>query len=512
MFRKNYIVKINLPGGIIAAGDLYAIVEAAEKANVPEVQFGTRQQLFCKVADKYGPAFLQDLESAGISFEANEDRFPNIVSSYVTEGVFQNANWVSEGLYKDILDGFDFRPRLKVNLVESKQTFVPFFTGNINFISSDTGNYWRLYVRFPKTTMIYPWKDLVYFRDIPRISQLIEEIILNNRDLYFGQLVIKGDVLYAGVQARENFVTQRITTPLKLPPFSLPYYEGFNRYENKLWLGIYRREEVFPLPFLRDICLICLQTKIGQLYTTPWKSLIIKGIGQDDRQLWDYALGKYRINVRHASNELNWQVEDLCEEGLRLKRYLVRQFDNDDIRTYGLSFAIKTRPGSGMPGSIIIRRQQNNSPNQRKALDRYDILYTPDFNPNSKEVILFRKDLEKETLGTYLVSLCKYFYELQSEEDLIPHQAYRQGTDLLTGGATLATAARAAAITGAAGEKEWIFQCRHCLTLYDELYGDPANGEPPGRAFGQTSPDYSCSVCGSPKESFDPIEKSTVLH
>lgn len=454
--------------------------------------------MFCKVVDKYGATFLQELESAGISFEANEDRFPNIVSSYVTEGVFQNANWVSEGLYKDILDGFDFRPRLKINLVESKQTFVPFFTGNINFISSDTGNYWYLYLRFPKTTIVYPWKDLIYIRDIPRISRLIEEIILNNRDLYFGQPQVNGDALYARVQARENFVTQRITTALKLPAFSLPYYEGFNRYGNKLWLGIYRREEVFPLSFLRDICIICLQTKIGQLYTTPWKSLIIKGIGENDRQLWDYALGKHRINVRHASNELNWQVEDLSEEGLRLKRYLVRQFDNDDIRTYGLSFAIKTQPGSGMPGSIIIRRQENNSSNQRKALDRYDILYTQDFNPNSKEYILFRKDLEKETLGTYLVSLCKYFYELQSQKDLISHQTYRQGGGTLAG--------------DAAGEKEMVFQCRHCLTLYDEEYGDPANGEPAGRPFGETSPGYCCPVCGGGKEDFTAIEKLALIH
>ncbi|HVV06632.1 MAG TPA: hypothetical protein VHC96_20515, partial [Puia sp.] len=81
MFRKNYTVKINLPGGIVAAGELYAIVEAAERARVSDMQLGTRQQLFCKVTDKYGPAFLKELEEAGVSFEANEDRYPNIVSS-----------------------------------------------------------------------------------------------------------------------------------------------------------------------------------------------------------------------------------------------------------------------------------------------------------------------------------------------------------------------------------------------------------------------------------------------
>src|SRR5581483_3533222 len=81
MFKKNYLVKINLPGGIVAAGDLYAIVEAAERARVEDMQFGARQQLFCKVADRYGEAFIKELEEAGIFYETEEECYPNIVSS-----------------------------------------------------------------------------------------------------------------------------------------------------------------------------------------------------------------------------------------------------------------------------------------------------------------------------------------------------------------------------------------------------------------------------------------------
>jgi rubredoxin len=489
MFRKNYLVKINLPGGIVPAGDLYAIVQAAEKARVEQVQLGNRQQLFFTVSDKYGPGFLQELQQAGIPFEANEELFPNIVSSYVTEDIFQNANWLSEGMYKDILDGFDFSPRLKINLVEASQTFVPFFTGHINFISSDTGNYWYLYLRFPRTSSVYPWKELVYSRDIPRISRIIEEELFASPD-------IDGDELYARVSGRERFAMQPIGTPLRLPSFNLPYYEGFSRYRNKLWLGIYRREELFPLDFLRDLCLICLQTRIGQLYTTPWKSLIIKGIEQTDRKLWDYTLGKHRINVRHASNELNWQVEDICEEGLRLKRYLVRQFDNDDIRTYGLCFAIKTRPRSGLFGSVIIRRQMGIRPNQRKILDRYDILYTKDFSTNSSDLVLFREGLEKEHLTAYLISLCKLFYEQQSESGLVIPDSGRQG--------------------GAAGEttlvKEWVYQCKHCLSLYDEQYGDSSAGVDAGVKFEAIADDYTCSVCGAPKQDLVAVEKCLLIH
>ena len=399
MIRKNHLVKINLAGGIISAGELASIIAAAENAHVSEVHFGTRQQMFLKVTEQYIGQFQASLQKAEVPFEVNQEFHPNIVSSYVTENVFSNSKWLSEGVYRDILDGFDYTPSLKINIVDCDQTLVPFFTGNINFISSSTGNYFFLYIRFPKTRFIYRWPQLVYFQDIPRISKLLPELIasLAGRDDE-GQSR-DGDLLYSAVQERRHFIFSDISEELTLPGFSLPYYEGFNRYENKNWLGIYRRDEIFDLNFLKDISRICLQTKIAQLYVTPWKSLIIKGIDISERKLWDHVLGKYRINVRHASNELNWQIEDNCEEGLNLKRYLIRQFDKDDVRTYGLCFAIKTKPNTGLFGSIIIRKLINSSPNQRKNLDRYDILYTRDFNPNGKEFILFRKDVQKENLG-----------------------------------------------------------------------------------------------------------------
>ena len=178
MFRKNHIVKINLPGGIIAAGDLYTIVEAAERAKVPDMQFGARQQLYCKVADRYGSVFFRELEQAGIFFETEKETHPNIISSYVTESVFGKSQWISEGLYKDILAGFDFRPRLKINLVESSQSLIPFFTGHLNFVSSAVNNHWHLYVRRPGTNDMYGWKTGVYSPDISRVSRLIEQHLL----------------------------------------------------------------------------------------------------------------------------------------------------------------------------------------------------------------------------------------------------------------------------------------------------------------------------------------------
>src|SRR6187397_859126 len=122
---KKPVIKINLPGGIASAGDLLTILEAAEKAKVEDVQFGIRQQLYLKPSEKYAEELKANLNEAQIFYEENENTYPNIISSYVGEDVFDNANWLSEGVYTDILDQFDFKARLKINLVEGNQSFVP---------------------------------------------------------------------------------------------------------------------------------------------------------------------------------------------------------------------------------------------------------------------------------------------------------------------------------------------------------------------------------------------------
>jgi rubredoxin len=496
MFQKTYnTVKINLAGGIISAGDLFTIVTVAEKFKIEDIQFGNRQQLFLNVKTDKLSQVEDELNSASIFFETDKDEYPNIVSSYVSEGVFHSGNWLSEGVYRDILDHFDYHPRLRINISDSGQTFTPFFTGHLNFVSSDKNNYWYLRIRFPKTSRVYSWNNLVYTGDIPRLSRLIEDIIFNNKNQLYGQENVSMENLYSAINSKEKFYAQPIDHDLKLPQFSLPYYEGFNQYNNKTWLGIYRRDELFPVAFFKDICAICKETKIGQIYTTPWKSIIIKGIEAHQRKIWDFVLGKFRINVRHASNELCWQLEDLNDDALNLKRYLIRHFDRDDVRTYGLCFAIETQPKTSLFGSVVIRKLPNESRNQRRALDRYDILYTKDFNPNSKEYIVFRKEISKEYLDTYLVSLSKYFYELNSAQDLIPHGAYQES------GSEPADMP----------QMRVVHQCSDCFTIYDPVYGDVVNNIPSGTSFDDLPVNYECPTCNAPKENFQTIEQPSLV-
>ena len=480
------LVAVNLPGGIVPAGDLLAMLAAAEAAGVEQVQLGHRQQLLLAVAPARRRALLAALAAADLQGEAEPDTHPNIVSSYVGEEVFYNASWVREGVYKDILELFDFRPRLKINLVDSRQTFVPFFTGHLNFIASDTSNYWHLFVRFPRSAGRYAWPQLVYTEDLPALSAAIERVLLADPARFADEPAAAGPRLHAAVSAGRPLGQSPVAVPLVLPAFTLPYYEGFNSVGPQLWLGIYRRDERFTVAFLQDLARMGLQTRGGQLCTTPWKSLIIKNINQADRTRYEVVLCRHRINVRHAANELNWQVEDNCPAGLALKHELVRHLNEEDVRTHQLCFAIKTQPQTGLFGSVVVRRQPG------RAGEQYEILHTRDFNPNSRDFVLFRQQVQRDRLGWYLVELC-YQYYAQASQAPAPDEAPAPAE------------ARPVAPAAALG------RCRHCLTVYDAVYGDAAQHIAPGTPWAAIAATYCCPTCEAPAADFIPWHEPPVL-
>jgi rubredoxin len=218
---------------------------------------------------------------------------------------------------------------------------------------------------------------------------------------------------------------------------------------------------------------LCVKTRVGQLYTTPWKSVLIKDISQAGRIDWGNILNKYRVNVRHAANELNWQIEDLCTEGLKIKQELVRAFEEADLRTYRLSFAIKTQPKTGLLGSIIIRKQ---SPGV------FGILHSRDFNPNNKDYVAYNDSLSEADLASELMQLCEYYYS----------QTTNDTTSITPSGKNEVSPTTV---------RHMAYQCRNCLSIYDQRYGDEVNSIAPGKRF-ENIESYTCPVCESPKGDF----------
>lgn len=415
--RNNNTIKVNFKGGIIAPADLYNILIAVSKFNLLYVRFGLRQQLLIDVAIEDLMDLTAELEMLGVVYEINNDEHPNIMSSYPAEEVFIIDTWLKEAVYKKIFEAIDYSPRLKINISDTNQSFTPLLTGNINWVASPTEpHYWHLFIRFPKTNVVYEWKDVIHTDDISKMSHQIEELIFEHKNNFYDNENAQGDELYALVN-KQSYNKKAAEAPLELPAFKIPYYEGVNRYKEKYWLGIYRRDELFRVKFLKEVCLLCMSTKLEQLCSTPWKSIIIKGIEEKNRKEWNYLLDKYQINVRHAANELNFQVEDNNLEALQLKQHLVKYLNEDDTRTFGVCIGIKMRRKSEVFCSILVRKRPLIKIGRLGLFNVYDILCAKDFNPNERTGFAYSTSNPKFLLAEQLRRAILTFYNYRNESE-----------------------------------------------------------------------------------------------
>jgi rubredoxin len=488
-----HTIKVNCKGGIISPGELLEILNVASQSAVKQVGFGLRQQLLIDVEENLAGKLSDGLLQLGVAYEVDKDDYPNIVSSYPAEEVFINNSWLSEGVYKDILDELDHRPRLKINVSDSNQSFTPLLTGNINWVASPRApHFWHLFIRFPKTNRVFEWNEMVYTNDIARLSRDIEHIIFDDAAAFVHNQAAEGETLFQLIK-NGNYITRFSEGSMKLPSFNLPYYEGFNRHNNKYWLGVYRRNEMFPVAFLKELCQLCLHTKLGQLCSTPWKSIIIKGIEEKDKHRWSHLLDKHEINMRHAANELNFQVEDNDEAARKLKSQLVRKLNVMDARTFGICIGIKTRKGSEIFSSILIRRKPLLKVLGKSFFHVYDILCSKDFNPNERTESVFVSNVPRWHLITELLSAVLWYYKNKTGLEAAASEPLQVNTKLKT---DLGTS---------------LFQCSRCLGVYDQEYGDPDQGIDAGTVFRKLPDHYCCPTCEAPKKDFKRISCSEEL-
>ena len=403
-------IKVNFKGGIIPHVDLYNILVAVGKSGLLFVRFGLRQQLLLDVELQQMNDVTTELNRLGIVYEINKSEFPNIISSFPAEEVFIVNTWLTENVYHEIFESVRYTPRLKINISDTNQSFTPLLTGNINWVASPAEpHFWHLFIRFPKTNIVYEWKDVVHTKDLAGMSVRIEETILQDRARFYDKDDASGEELYEKVNT-DTFNIKPAGGPLALPPFNLPYYEGLNRYNDKYWLGIYRRDELFSIVFLKEVCQLCIKTETGQLCSTPWKTIIIKGIREVSKDDWSYLLDKYQINIRHAANELNFQVEDDSLEALKLKYHLVKHLNDDDIRTFGICIGIKTRKKSEVFSNLLVRRTPLFKIGKWGFFYTYDILCAKDYNPNERTDFVFSSGNPKIVLAEQVRRAVLSFY------------------------------------------------------------------------------------------------------
>jgi len=469
--------RIFIKGGVITPNELKQIIQLAKALNLDSISFGSRQDILLPVKENqehllktYFPEYKQDIEE--------NHKFQNIVSSYVSADAFAQTPWLSSTTYLYLHEEFKHNPTLKINLVDPQQNLVPIYSGNLNFIASKNEDYWYLNLNLPGWNKDINYPVLVYTWNISKIAKVIEDEYLN----------------FDNIQDLYNLVNEKVDTnnkvikePLNIPYKQFPYYEGMNKMGiSQYWLGLYWRNNKYDIGFLEEFCNFCMDYKISKICITPWKSIIVKGIEKKYKFMLEKFLGQRGINVRHSSLELNWHLPVDNTTALKLKRFIVKSFDQNDISTYGLTIGYHER--SEHPQyftSMIIER--NPSPkiaNEFETIDSFNVLYCKNFDPNTRKYIPYAQNVESVELPGLLMKLSQlYFDQLDnSKENLVkPDNTDTHVTEVQ------------------------VQQCDHCMTVYDETIGDPEANILPGTPFNQLPDSYTCSLCGAPKKEFSTV-------
>jgi rubredoxin len=473
--------RLIVKGGVISPGELREVVNLAADHGLDSISFGSRQDII--FPQDFKTSEQENIGKHHFVFP-NEKSGNNIVSSYVSTDIFRNTNWLTGNKFLYILELFKEQPKLKVNINDPKQQLVPLFTGHLNFIASEHEDYWYLYIRLPKWQRMEVYPVLIYSWDIATLYYEIERIVTTEES--FGI-----DIIFSLVTEALETNNRTIDKPLQVPFYPFPYYEGMNRMGiDQYWLGLYWRNNLYDLDFLKEMCDLCFDSKIGKICITPWKSFIIKGIPKDRKLEWEKFLGKKGINVRHSLLELNWHLPVAMEWALNLKTFLVRTLDQFDISTYGLTFGISeyNRDGHYFTSVVVEKNDLPKDLESIKIRDTYNVLFAKNFDPNTREYIVHSQDIDRLELPTILIELSrKYFDELgNSIPDTVENNQKKEKPKLD------------------------IYQCQECLSLYNPEYGEESQNIPKGILFTDLEETYCCSLCEAPKTNFKILETVTV--
>ncbi|MGW1455656.1 rubredoxin [Salegentibacter agarivorans] len=473
---KKSFSRIIIKGGVLSPAELKEIVELAEASGSDSISLGSRQDIL----------ITKDVEVENFSAENKYQIIPpktegaeNIVSSYVAADIFSGTHWLTGDRYLYVLEQFRNPPNLKVNITDPKQRLVPLFTGHLNFIASEHEDYWHLYIRLPEWTKMQVYPALIYTWDVGEIVYGIEELLQEEPE----EVEMIFNLLSDSLETNNRTIDKSLEIPYQ--PF--PYYEGMNKIGmDSYWLGLYWRNNKYYTSFLKEMCDLCAESKIGKISITPWKSLIVKGIPINTKLEWEKFLGKNGINVRHSMLELNWHIPVDNEEAANLKKYLVSNFDQKDISTYGLTFGIfdSTKKSNYFTAVVIEKNQAPEILNEIGVRDTYNLLYAQNFDPNTRNYVIHVQDVDKVELPGLLIELSKmYFSQLGEKEE------------------------KARKLPETKPEKEKlkkeIWQCAACLSIYEAKFGDITQEIPAGTSFDKLPETYVCSLCEAPKSAFE---------
>ncbi|MCU0448682.1 MAG: rubredoxin [Bernardetiaceae bacterium] len=384
----------------------------------------------------------------------------NLVTSQVAAGLYPAVPWLAADTYAEVLETLPAALGLPVNLTDAQQPLVPRFGGELNLLASLRPDYWHVFGQRPDGSGRQAVPGLVETRGLAPLLHWAEAHRANlPAALRAWPAQVPAPVLAHWLpQAEAAAVT----------PLPFPALEGFSTPAGPAWLGLFRRDYRFSLPFLAALAQLAAGQKIGRLYLTPWRTWVVKDLRAEHRPAWELLLGRHQFSTQHSPTELRWQLPDGDEVAHAQARAWASELHGREAQLGPLSFALASQPFP-VATSVLIKPENGG----------YALAHTPRFERSGGPWVWAAHSLAPAQVPEALIHLAQTFFEQNQASQPSPAPA------------ELPEAATSPGYP--------VLQCSHCLSVYDPQVGDPAAQVPP-----QTPPEalpdsYCCHLCAAPR-------------
>ena len=490
-------LRVACSGGIIGTGALRTVAELSGAWGVDRLTIGHRQDLLVAgIPDSYVTRFRAAVAPLEVDRQ-DATGHPNVTSSAAACGITRGVPWLDAGIIQSILSGLRFRPSFAINVADPHQDLLPLTSGLLNFLAADEIDSWRIAIaadhhprRGPRAPGRHDRVTLPYL--VP--SEYVAEAVRAAEDTLAAggaEASHSSEDLAHAIRVRLGSRLVPAEAGQRLPPSEYGDYEGVHPMHSGsgYWIGLSAGTRPFRHRFLEQLCMRAAQQGIGAVFTTCWRSLVLKNVAPEQLAEWRMLLGRHGVRVRHVDAALHWQVCDRLPEARDLAGTMIARLSRRSIVTSGLSFAVTDDPTRHEVAVAIQPLAAERLPFSRLRR-RYAVRHREGFDRRNPGWLTFARRLRERDLAASLAALTRRFYRDDDEppppaapppEPPEPPVEERSGTR----------------------------SCATCGNEYDPAYGDPLGQVPPGTPFAALPSGWRCPVCDSPPTDYHPLPHAT---
>ena len=180
------------------------------------------------------------------------------------------------------------------------------------------------------------------------------------------------------------------------------------------WIGLSAGTRPLRHRFVEQMCMRAAQQGIGAVFTTCWRSFVLKNVAPEHLPEWRMLLGRHGVRVRHVDAALHWQVCERLPEARELAGTMIARLSRRSIVTSGLSFAVTDDPTRHEVAVAIQPLSDERLPFSRLRR-RYAVRHREGFDRHNPGWLTYARRLRERDLAASLATLTRRFYRDDGE-------------------------------------------------------------------------------------------------